>query len=302
MSFDSPRPDRRMFALGLRLFAVSCLATMSMLIKLASQSGIKLPELMFWRQFLALPVVLVWVLPSAGIGSLRTFRFPMHLRRAMLGLTGMAFTFGAVILLPLAEATTLGFTVPIFATILSALFLGESVGRHRWAAVLAGFAGVLIVVAPGKSDLPLIGTLVGLTSALMIAIISIQLRDMGRTEAAATTVFWFSLLSAIPLGLALPLSYTAHNAHQWGLLFAIGTCGGIGQIALSGSLRHAPVSTVVGMDYIALLWSTLYGWLIWDMLPVSATWIGAPLIVASGLYIVWREHRLHIERLREIAA
>ena len=302
MSSPAPRSDRRLFALGLRLFAISCLATMSMLVKLASETGIALPELMFWRQFLALPAVLIWVWRGEGFVSLRTQRFGLHLRRATLGLIGMAFTFGAVMLLPLAEATTLGFTVPIFATILSALFLGESVGRHRWAAVIAGFVGVLIVVAPGKSDLPLIGTLVGLTSALMIAIISLQLRDMGRTEAAATTVVWFSLLSSIPLGLALPLSFSAHDAYQWGLLIAIGSCGGIGQLALTGSLRHAPVSTVVGMDYIALLWSTLYGWLIWDMLPVSATWIGAPLIVASGLYIVWREHRLHIERLREIAA
>lgn len=304
--------DRRMLALGMRLFSVLALSTMSLLVKLASESGIRLTEIMFWRQFAAIPVALTWVAFTAGLATLRTQRFGAHLRRSFMGVTGMVFTFGSVILLPLAEATTLGFTVPIFATILSALILREQVGPHRWAAVILGFIGVLIVIQPGSGGFPLKGALVGLTSALIIGIISLHLRDLGRTEAPATTVFYFSFLSSMMM-LALhlaPLPEAArtlvawgpgsHSAAQWLLILGLGLCGGLGQIALTASLRYAPVSTVVGMDYTSLIWSTLYGWAIWGVLPSHTTWLGAPIIIASGLYIAWREHRLAIAQPKEL--
>ena len=99
----------------------------------------------------------------------------------------------------------------------------------------------------------------------------------------------------------MPWFMTPHDLREWGLLLAIGLIGVMGQICLTASLRFAPVSTVVGMDYSSLIWATLFGWLIWDHLPPSSTWIGAPVIVASGLYIAWREHRLSIERNKEFA-
>ena len=302
-----------MLALAYRLAAIFGLSSMSMVVKLASESGIRLPEIMFWRQFTAIPVVLVWVLLSGGVASLKTTRFGAHFRRSFLGATGMFFTFGSIVLLPLAEATTLGFTVPIFATILSALVLREQVGIHRWAAVIIGFVGVLVVIQPGSGGFPLKGALVGLAAALMVAIISIQVRDLGRTETPTTTVFYFSLLSSMmllilhlaplpsPIEEAIAWGSTTHSRHQWMLIFALGLCGGLGQIALTASLRYAPVSTVVGMDYTSLIWSTLYGWLIWNVLPGTSTWMGAPVIIASGLYIAWREHRLSIEKPREMA-
>lgn len=296
------KPERRLLGLGLRLLAISLLAVMVALIKLASESGVKLAEIMFWRQSVAVPIILAWAALGPGLASLRTKRIGAHATRSAMGLTGMVFNFGAVILLPLAEATTINFTVPIFATILSALVLKERVGRHRWAAVLAGFAGVLILVQPGGTHFPLAGAAVGLTAAVMIAIISLQLRDMGRTEAPVTTVFWFSLFSTVVLGCALPFFITSHDAREWGLLIAIGSLGAVGQVALTASLKHAPVSVVVGMDYIGLVWATFFGWLFWNQLPVAATWVGAPIIIASGLYIAWREHRLSIERSKEVIA
>lgn len=300
---SSSRPlENRMRALGLRLFAISCLSIMVAMIKLASEGGTKLPEIMFWRQAFAVPVIIFWVTLGPGFASLRTGRIGAHVTRSAMGTTGMMFNFGAVILLPLAEATTISFTVPIFATILSAIILKEQVGRHRWVAVLLGFVGVLVVVQPGVTHFPLAGAATGLTSAIMIAIISLQLRDMGRTESAITTVFWFSLLSTIPLGIALPFFVTPHDGQGWLLLCGIGAMGAIGQVALTASLRYAPVSTVVGMDYIALVWASFFGWMIWDQLPVSTTWIGAPIIIGSGLYIAWREHRLSIERTKDLIA
>jgi drug/metabolite transporter (DMT)-like permease len=257
---------------------------------------------MFWRQALAVPVVVAALIAGAGLSSVRTSRFGAHVKRSAMGLSSMALHFGAIILLPLAEQTTLGFAVPIFATILAALILKESVGRHRWAAVFAGFVGVLVVVQPGGSQIPPFGALVGLSSAVMISLTSLQIRDMGRTEAATTTVFWFSSLSILPMILLLPFFMTSHDAREWLLLCGIGMLGGIGQLGLTGALRLAPVSTVLGMDYIALVWSAFFGWLIWNHVPGPATWIGASIIISSGLYIALREHRLSIERAREMIA
>lgn len=296
------RAENRPAALLLRLFGISCLAGMAVLVKLASEAGVHLGEIMFWRQTLAVPVVLAWVLAGPGFASLATKRFGAHVRRSALGLTSMAFYMGSITLLPLAEATTLGFTTPIFATILAALILKEKVGLHRAAAVVAGFAGVLVIVQPGASPIPPAGAAVGIIAAIMIAFISLQIRDLGRTEAAPTTVFWFSTLSTLPLGLLLPFVMTAHDAREWLLLAGIGTLGGIGQIGLTAALRLAPVSTVIAMDYVSLLWTSLFGWLLWQHVPGAATWIGAAIIIASGLYIAWREHRLSISRETEIVA
>lgn len=300
---DAPaHNENRLRALGLRLFGISCLSIMTVLIKLASDAGVQLPEIMFWRQALAVPVVVAALIAGAGLSSVRTSRFGAHVKRSAMGLSSMALHFGAIILLPLAEQTTLGFAVPIFATILAALILKESVGRHRWAAVFAGFVGVLVVVQPGGSQIPPFGALVGLSSAVMISLTSLQIRDMGRTEAATTTVFWFSSLSILPMILLLPFFMTSHDAREWLLLCGIGMLGGIGQLGLTGALRLAPVSTVLGMDYIALVWSAFFGWLIWNHVPGPATWIGAAIIISSGLYIAVREHRLSIERAREMIA
>jgi len=294
--------ERRLYAIVLRLTAISCLACMSALVKLAGQRGVDLLEAMFYRQLFALPLLVAVIALGPDLSSIRTQRFGAHVSRTALGLAGMSMTFGAVLLLPLAEATTIGFTVPIFATILSVLILRETAGIHRWGAVIAGFVGVLIVIRPGGSDLPLFGASVALGSALAISIISIMLRQIGRTETALTTVFWFSVLSVPPLALALPVVGRVHDPVTWALLAAMGTLGGLGQVALTGSLRWAPVSVVVPFDYVSLLWATIFGWLLFGMLPAASTWYGAPLIIASGLYIVWREHRLHRETTDAAAA
>jgi drug/metabolite transporter (DMT)-like permease len=295
-----PPAERRLFALGLRLFGVSCLSIMTVFIKLAGDHGIPTSEMIFWRQAFAVPVVLAFVVGTAGLGSLRTQHFSLHASRTIFGLVTMALTFSSYLLLPLAEATTIGFTVPIFATMLSALILREKTGWHRWGAVLVGFSGVLIVVQPASGNIPPTGAMIGLTSAFMIGCMTLLLRQLGKTEAAATTVFYFSAMSVPILAPFLLLYGTAHDTEGWLLMLAIGIIGGVGQIAFTASLRWAPISTVVGMDYISLLWSTLFGWLVWNHFPSIATWIGAPIIIASGLYIALREHRLQLKTTREV--
>ena len=284
--------DRVLPAIGLRLASVGFFSLMNAAIKLCEGRGATLGEILFFRQAGAALVVATVIAAGPGFRSVRTSRFPAHVGRCALGLTGMSFTFAAVLMLPLAEATIIGFTVPIFATVLGALVLREPTGSWRWGAVLAGFAGVLIVIQPGPdSHFPFWGAACGLLAAFLTANITILLRSIGRTEAALTTVFWFSVLSLVPLSVVYALVARPHEAAAWALLGAVGVAGGFGQMAMTNSLKLAPVSVVVPMDYSSLLWATLLGWLIFATLPAAATWAGAPVIVAAGLVIVWREAR-----------
>jgi drug/metabolite transporter (DMT)-like permease len=287
-------PDRLIPAILCRLISVIAFATMGALIKIAEARGARLGELLFFRQLLALPVVVLAVMAGPGLATLRTKRIGAHALRTAIGLSSMTFMFMTVMLLPLAESTTMQFTVPIFATILGALILKEPTGWHRWGAVVVGFAGVMIVAQPGSGHIPLFGAVTGLTAAMLSATVSILLRRIGQTELPTTTVFYFSVLS---LPLLLPIFVTQmvpHDPLTWGFMVLIGLTGGVGQIMMTRSLALAPVAVVVPMDYSGLLWATLYGYSLFGVLPTPMTWLGAPVIVASGLYIVWREHRRNV--------
>lgn len=294
------RSESLSHAIGLRLTSVALFATMNAVIKVAEAHGAELGEILFWRQFGAALLVGAIVGTGPGFASLKTQRFGAHVLRCVVGLTAMSLTFWTLLLLPLAEATTLGFSMPIFATVLGALVLHEATGWRRWAAVLAGFIGVLIVTQPGNGHIPPLGIATGLGAAFCTACISILLRTIGKTESGLTTVFWFSSLSIVPLSVVYASAAKAHAPFVWGLLLAVGLLGGAAQIAMTRSLQLGDVSLVVPMDYTALLWATLFGWFIFGALPVASTWLGAPVIIASGLYIVWREHVRRREATRRV--
>lgn len=304
----SDPPQNYLGGIALRLLAMLSLSVMFVLVKYISAAGIHLVESLFWRQALVLPLLAIWALTHGGLSMFATQRIGIHARRAMMGLTGMALNFGGMIFLPMAEATTINLSVPIICVFLAAALLGERVGWQRWGAVIVGFVGVLVVLNPttlllqGFEGDHGLGTLIALGGAVMTALITIQVRDLGRTESAMSIVFWFSLISMLPLGLALPFVMVPHSAGEWGLLVGLGLLGAVVQLSLTGALRLAPVSVVTPMDYSSLLWSIACGWWFFGTLPADTTWIGAPLIVASGLFIAWREHRLHIERQKDIAA
>lgn len=301
-------PQHYLGGIALRLLAMISLSLMFVVVKLIAEAGIHIVESLFWRQALVLPFVFVWAATHGGVATLKTRRVGAHARRAMMGLVGMACNFGGMILLPMAEATTINLSVPIFAVIFAALLLGERTGWQRWSAVIVGFIGVLVVLDPlsnfsgGFGGDHGLGTLIAMAGAIMTALITIAVRDLGRTESAGTIVFWFSLVSMVPLGAAMPFVYTPHDAGEWALLGALGFLGAVVQLSLTGALRLAPVAVVIPMDYSALLWAILCGWWFFGTLPAETTWIGAPLIVASGLFIAWREHRRHIDRPKEVAA
>lgn len=298
-----PQTDRPAYAIALRLLSVALFGTMNAVIKLAEAGGAGLVEILFFRQFGAALLITAVIAAGPGLRSVRTQRMPAHLLRAGVGLAAMACFFASIMVLPLAESTAIGFTIPIFATILGALVLREPTGPWRWGAVLAGFAGVLIVTRPGSGGaIPLWAAGVGLTGCLLTANVSILLRSMGRTESTGTTVFWFSILSLPPLGLLYLFQAQTHPPLAWAYLFGIGFLGGAAQFAMTASLRWAPVSVVVPMDYSSLLYATLLGWLLFGALPAASTWAGAPVIIASGLVIVWRERVRHREETRQSMA
>ncbi len=286
--------DRALLALGLRLGAAAFLSLMSAMVRLADARGVSFVETLFYRNLFALPLLFGWVVLGPGVASLQTARPGAHVSRGAVGLLGMTLWFTAYRLLPLAEATTIGFTVPMFATIAAVLVLRERVGVHRWGAVAVGFIGILIIAKPGAVAVPVLGALAGLGSAVMTSVVSILIRQLSRTEQATTIAFWFAAFGAGVTVVFMPFAARGHDAATWGILLILGFSGAAGQLALTASLRFAAVSTVVAMDYSSLIWATLLGWLLFAQWPSSATWFGAPLVIGSGLYIAWREHRRQI--------
>ena len=291
---DRPAEPHVVLAMGLRLGSAMMLALMFAGVKWAGQHGVSVLESLFYRQVGTAICATAWVALGPGFASLRTRRVGAHAVRMSIGLVAMGLNFLAITVLPLAEATAIGFSVPIFATLLAALVLGEPTGRWRWGAILAGFVGVLVIVQPGSGHIATYGGLVAVGAALSTACATIAIRRLGATEAAATTVFWFAVTSLLPLSLVMLFVGKAHDPSTYAVIAALSLAGGIAQLALTGSLRLAPVALVMPMDYSSLLWATVLGWLIFQQVPSQWTWIGAPIVIAAGLVILWREQRLRI--------
>jgi drug/metabolite transporter (DMT)-like permease len=294
---ERPRQNR-LAGIGFRVGGATCFAFMAVMIKLAYAHGVSTPELLFYRVAFGMPPLLVWMAMSGTLGAWRTQRPLAHFWRTFVGLASMALAFSGLFYLPLAESTTIGFAAPLFAVMLSALVLGEKVGIHRWSAVAVGFAGVLVVMQPETNHLPLIGLALALGSAFGVAIVTITIRQISRTEPTQTIVFWFTFLSMLVTGSLMPFYAQVHDGWTWAILLTLGLFGGLGQILMTGSLGFAPVSTVVPFDYSQLLWAVLLGWLVFASPVLPTTWIGAAAIVGSGLYTLYREHRLGREKAR----
>ena len=302
--FDTDRPteQRPLLAIALRLLTALLLAIMFACVKFVATRGVNLVETLFYRQLGSALCAIGLVAVGPGFASLRSRRIGAHVFRMGLGMTSMALNFLAMIMLPLAVATAIGFTVPIFAVVLAALLLAEPTGKWRWGAVVAGFIGVLIIVHPGSGGVPLTGAAVAIVAALLTASVTIQIRRLGATERASTTVFWFALSSLVPLAAMMWWFAQAHDPGTWAILAGMALAGGLAQLTLTGALRLAPVALVMPMDYSSLLWATLLGLWLFSEVPTAWVWAGAPVIIVSGLVIVWREHRLHRRAALEAGA
>jgi len=285
--------DRPLFALALRLASAVVVSLLYALVKYCGRLGIALPEIMFWRQMVVLPLIGGWLALTGRLALLRTRRLLGHAGRATTGMAGMATSFEAAKLLPLPVASVLGFTAPLFAVMLAALLLRERVGPWRWLSVGLGFAGVVFIVHPGGAAFHFasLGTAVGLVSGALVAVISLQIRELTRTEAMPAIVFYFALFGTLLMTPFQPFVMHGHTAPQLLALAALGVTGTLGQMLLTGALRYGRIASVVVMDYTALIWMTLLGWGVFGQLPPPTLWFGAPLVIAAGLVITWRETR-----------
>lgn len=288
-----------MLAIGLRLLTAIVFATMAMLVKLAGERGVHLVELIFWRQTITLVLITLGLALVGRLATLRTNRLASHTRRAALGGVGMFFTYGAVLLLPLAEATALSYTAPFFAVLIAVTLFGEKVGLYRSAAVLIGFMGVLVLMQPGTGGgdgVTVFGVIVALIGAAMVAMISFQIQDLNTTETPLSIIFWFTLLTSPVLLLILPFFAGGHDLETWLIVIAMAISGATAQILLTASLRFGSAAVILLIDYTSLLWAIWYGWSLFGRAPPATLWTGAPLIIGAGLLIAYRERLLAREK------
>jgi drug/metabolite transporter (DMT)-like permease len=201
-------------------------------------------------------------------------------------------------LMPLAGAIAINFSSPLFATLASALLLKEAVGRARWAALLVGFCGVLIVTNPGTETFQ-IGALFALANAVLYGSVTAAVRSMSSTESAETlTLYQLALLTAI-FTLMLPLGWTTPTAADTAWIVLNGASNAVGQYWWTRALHLAPASAVAPFYYLSLIWASILGFAVWGEVPTISLVIGSAVVVASGLFLFWRESSA---RKRAVAA
>ncbi len=286
-----PPAQRAALGIALRVSAMACMACLSALVKWTGGRGIPVFEIVLFRNLFAFVPLLLYVWRTSGFSVLKTQRPMGHFARSVVGLSGMVCGFSAVQYLPLTEATALQFASPLFMTALSALMLAEPVGRHRWAAVIVGFVGVLIMARPVPGHMNVPGVTLGVLSAFGAAGAMVAIRQISDTEKGPTIVFYFTL-GGVFLGLVgSAFHWVTPDPVTLAALIVAGLIGGVGQLFLTEALRNAPIGVIAPFDYTQLVWATIFGLVVWGELPHPLTLIGAVIVAGSGAYILHRELR-----------
>lgn len=273
----------------LRIGSMAALAVMSVMVKLLSEANLPEAQMIFFRSFFGLIPVIFWIALTRRTSMLRTKRPMAHVIRAVIGLSSMLCMFAGLTRMSLSDATAISFVTPIFATIMSAVLLGEHIGLHRMLAILAGFTGVVILTGAGTDAMLGSGPIFILVGAFLGAAVSVTIRQISQTEHSVTITFYFMLAGVLMTGMALPFIWVPPPRETWPLLLVLGLAGGSMQIMLSASLRYAPVSVVMPFDYIQIVFVGFLSWAIWADLPTWRTLTGGLIIISSGLYIFYRE-------------
>jgi len=222
-------------------------------------------------------------------------RWSLHLARGLLAVVTLWAFIYSVSELSLADTYTIFMSAPLLITALSVPMLGEHVGWHRWAAILVGLTGVIVVLKPSGSSLITLGGLAALGSAVAYAVSVIIIRVLSRTDSGAATVFWSLLLLTLIGGVLASMQWVPLQAHHWPWILALGITGALGQYLITRAFRLAAPPVVAPLEYTALMWGMAFDWVIWLTAPSSRMLIGASIIVASGLYIIYRE-RIGLEQ------
>jgi drug/metabolite transporter (DMT)-like permease len=290
--------------IGLKILSVTVFTAMAICIK-ASAPHVPPGEAVFFRSFFAIPVILGWLAWEGNLRHGLDTLYPMgHVWRGLVGTSAMGLGFTALGLLPLPEATALGYAAPLLTVIFAAMFLGEQVRIFRLSAVFFGLVGVTIVLAPrltvlslgDASKLQTIGAFAALLGAVFAALAQVFVRKLIHTEATAAIVFYFSVTAAVLSLITLAFGWVVPTFREAVLLVGAGFLGGLGQILLTESYRHAETSVIAPFEYVSMLLALILGYVIFEEVPTGAMLTGAALIVAAGLFIIWRERKLGIER------
>ena len=246
------------------------------------------------RGLSSLPIVLAWALWTAGPMALLRVRWPLHLLRGVLGIAMMASFVYALKRLPLSTAYSIFFVAPLLITALSVPILREHVGPRRWTAIAVGLLGVLVVLRPtGEGVLSMAGLAV-LVAAAGYAVSAITVRVIARTDSTQAITFWLLALMALGAGaLAFPNWVPLRAQDAW-IIGGIGVAGALGQYTITEAFRLGEASLIAPLEYTALVWGVALDLALWGVLPDGITWIGAAIIIASGLYLIRRE-KVHAE-------
>lgn len=281
--------------------AISMFVAMGSLVKAA----VRIPpgEAVFFRAFCALPVIMAWLAVRGELGAgLRVADWRSHALRGVAGSMAMGLGFLGLKLLPLPEVTAIRFATPILIVAFAALILGERIRLVRVTAVAVGLVGVSIVMWPrlafDSDTWALLGASVTLGSAALAALAQVFIKSMAATERTTAIVFWFSATASLLSLASLPFGWVWPMGWEWVFLIGAGLTGGLGQILLTSSYKHAEASTLAPFTYVSMIWALIIGYFIFGETPTLPMLAGASLVIAAGVAIVLRERQLG----RKIAA
>lgn len=298
-----PDPNRHaIIGVLLKFVSVSCLALMAACVKYLGED-VPPGQIVFFRGALSILAIAAYAGYRREPGLLIARNWRAHAWRSLAGASSMFCWFIALTLIPLAQMTAISFTIPLFLTVLAMVFLHERIAWPRWLALAVGFTGVLVIVGPDllEGHGSALGATIALLAAVSAAFALMFLRRMSGQEHALTITFYFFITSSVLAVLSLLFEpWPLPTGTQWLLLGLTGCFGLLGQITLSYCYRYAEASLVAPVDYTSLLIAVAIGFYVFGELPHLSTWIGAPLVIAAGGIIVWREY-LALRRTRSAA-
>jgi len=292
-----------MLGIGLKVLSVIIFVGMQTALKTLGEA-IPAGQLVFFRSFFALVPVLIYLVYLGELRTaLRTDDIGGHFIRGIIGVTSMGLGFFALSRLPYPEWIAISYASPLLTVIFAALFLKETVRAYRWAAVLVGLTGILVVAAPNftlsaEAADPdrAYGILASLGGAAFAAIAMIQVRRLVRKERTPTIVVYFSLTSSLVALSTIVFGWVWPNPAQLAALIISGLCGGVAQLLLTACYRYADTSTIAPFEYTSMLFAIAIGVQFFGETIQATTLIGAAIVIGSGVFIIYREHRLGIER------
>ena len=290
----------------LKIASVCVFVAMASLIK-ATAGAVPPGQAVFFRSFFAIPVIVAWLLWRGELRHGLETANPMgHLWRGLVGTTAMGLGFAALGILPLPEVTAIGYAAPLLVVIFAAMFLGEEVRAFRLTMVVLGLAGVLIVLSPRLSlgadafgVRETLGAVLALGGAVFAALAQVFVRKLVATEDTATIVFWFSVTAAMLSLVTLPWGWAMPGWGAAAMLVCAGLLGGVGQVLLTSSYRHADASLIAPFEYASMFLALGVGLFVFGEVPTRTILAGAAIIILAGVLIIWRERRLGIERRRQ---